>query len=643
MAYLKFNKAELVNLEYSLKRELIATNRTGAYANTTIVCCNTRKYHCLLAVPIEKMNWRRHALLSSLDETLIQHGKMFNLGIHCYGEVFEPRGHKYIVDYENDPVPTITYSVGGMKFQKQILMVQNQDRVLIRYTLLDAHSDTTLRLTPYLSFRSIHELTQSNIGADTHYIEVPNGKAFKMYDALPTLNMQLSKKSEYVANPDWYYGIQYPEEKRRGYNYKEDLFVPGFFEMPIKKGESIVFSASTEVCEPASFKRTFNSELSKVGICEDFESNLRNAASRLFSERAGRLEICSGFPWLGIGQLRDTTLTAAGLTLFNNGDVKAFLRVIDGMIDKWKEDLFISTRQVEAPLSLAVLMQAYIQFTKDEKGIWSKYGKTLKQIIKSYMAGRPEVQMHGNGLLWAQMNGVALTWMDTYTNGHPVAERAGYQVETNALWYNALRFCGEMSYKFDSDKKSARKLEEIAAKIDGVFFDMFWVAERKHLADYVDGKGQNVFTRPNQLFACALQYSPISEIAQNEILKAVKKELVTPRGIRTLAPKNPFYKDTYDGDHYARDLASHNGSTRPWLLGLYTLAGFKLHGASFVHEAESLIKGFEEDMTVHGIGAIAELYDGNPPFFPHGAINSALSTAEILTIIYIIKQYKETN
>ena len=108
MAYLKFNKAELVNLEYSLKRELIATNRTGAYANTTIVCCNTRKYHCLLAVPIEEMNWRRHILLSSLDETLIQHEKEFNLGIHCYGKVFEPRGHKYIVDYENDPIHTIT-------------------------------------------------------------------------------------------------------------------------------------------------------------------------------------------------------------------------------------------------------------------------------------------------------------------------------------------------------------------------------------------------------------------------------------------------------------------------------------------------------------------------------------------------------
>ena len=643
MAYLKFNKAELVNLEYSLKRELIATNRTGAYANTTIVCCNTRKYHCLLAVPVEKMNWRRHALLSSLDETLIQHGKMFNLGIHCYGDVFEPRGHKYIVDYENDPVPTITYSVGGMKFQKQILMVRDQDRVLIKYTLLDAHSDTILRLTPYLSFRSIHELTHSNIGANTHYTEIPNGKAFKLYDSLPTLNMQFSKKSEYVANPDWYYGVVYPEERRRGYDYREDLFVPGFFEMPIKKGESIVFSASTETCEPASFKRTFNSEIAKAGTCEDFVSCLRSAASRLFFERAGRLEICSGFPWLGVGQLRDTTITAAGLTLYNNGDTKAYLRIIDGMIDKWKEDLFTSSRQVDAPLRIALLMQNYIEFTGDRKGIWNKYGKTLKQIIKSFIAGRPEVHMQDNGLLWAQMDGVALTWMDTYDNGHPVAERAGYQVETNALWYNALRFCSEMCYAYDTDKKFARKLEEIAAKIDMVFFDIFWVADRKHLADYVDGRGQNVFTRPNQLYACALPYSPISEVAQNEILKAVKRELVTPRGIRTLAPKNPFYKDTYDGDHHSRDLASHNGSTRPWLLGLYTLASFKLHGAAFVHEAESLIKGFEEDMTIHGIGAVAELYDGNPPFIPHGAINSALSTAEILTIIYMIKRFKETN
>lgn len=644
MAYLKFNKAELVNLEYSLKREMIATNRTGAYCNTTIVCCNTRKYHCLLAVPIEKMNWRRHALLSGLDETLIQHGKSFNLGIHCYGEVFEPRGHKYIVDYQNSPVPTITYNVGGMQLQKQILMVQNQDRVLIKYTLLDAHSDTTIRLKPFLSFRSIHELTKCNPNADTHYHDIENGKAFKLYNDLPYLNMQISKEAEWVANPDWYYGVAYPEEKRRGCDYNEDLFVPGFFEMPIKKGESIVFSASTTACISASIKRTFTTEYEKIEDCDDFDSTLRHAASRLFFERAGRLEICSGFPWFGVGQLRDTGICVSGLTLHNNGDRKAFLRVVDGIIDKWKEDLLITTNMVEAPLRLASIMQNYIGVTGDDQSVWKRYSKILKEIIKSYIAGRPEAQAHENGMIWAQKRGVALTWMDTYTNGHPVVERAGYQVETNALWYNALRFYAAMSHKYEKSQIFADELSAIADKIEQNFMEMFWVKERNHLADFVGTNGKNIFNRPNQLYVCALDYSPVSEEVQNDILKAVKRELLTTRGIRTLAPDNPFYKETYDGDLCARELASHNGSTRPWLLGMYVQGNLKLHGKSFIREAENLIKGFEEDITIHGIGAVAELYDGNPPFYPHGAINSALSTSEILTIKYLINQYqcKET-
>ena len=639
MAYLKFNKEELVNLEYSLKREIIATNRTGAYANTTMVCCNTRKYHCLLAVPIEEMNWRRHALLSSLDETIIQHGKPFNLGIHCYGDVFEPRGHKYIVDYENDPIPTITYNIGDISLQKSILMVQNENRVLIKYTLLAADSDVVMQLKPLLSFRSIHALTHCNTTADTHYIDIENGKAFKLYESLPVLNLQTSKKCEYVACPDWYYGVTYPEEYRRGFDCTEDLFAPGFFEMTLKKGESVIFSASTEQCNPSAFKRKFASELAAIGTLDDFDSTLRHAASRLFLQRS-RLEISSGFSWLEVGSLRDTAVCAAGLTLHNNGNVKDFLKVLDDIIDKWKDDLLLSTRKVEAPLSIALLVQEYIEYTGDEKGAWKKYGKLIKAILKSYIAGRPEVHMAENGMLWASMNHVPLSWMDAYTFGEPVTERAGFQVETNAIWYNDLMFAAEMERKFAKSDKDCRQFESIASLVESNFYNLFWVEERRHLADYVDNAGQNKATRPNQLWAVCLPYSPLPTEAQALVFKAVKNELLTTRGIRTLSPKNPLYKGVYDGNQHERDLAYHNGSTRPWLLKHYTHAGFKLYGGAFLREAESVIKGFGEDMAIHGIGAVAEIYDGNPPHNPHGAINSASATGAILTIEYLINKYK---
>lgn len=641
MAYLKFNKAELVNLEYSLKRELISSNSSGAYANTTIVGCNTRKYHGLLTVPIDNFNGEKFILLSALDESLIQHGQSFNLGIHCYGDVYEPRGHKYIVNFEMDPIPEITYRVGGMILKKSMVFVKNEDKLLIKYYLEDAHSDTILRLKPFLAFRSIHTLTHANTEANTRYRSIPDGCAFKMYEGFPDLNLQLSKKADYVANPDWYYGITYNEERRRGYECSEDLFVPGYFEMPVKKGETIIFCASTSVCNPELMKRKFTTEVGKTGKRDSFDDCLKVSASQLFAKRNGKLEICTGFSWMGTGILRDTGLCIAGLTLYNDGNTKNFTKVFDDMIEKHLDELYTSSNEVEAPLRLAVNLQHLIDYTGDEKKLWDRYGKVIRTIINSYINGRPEVQLHENGLLWAKKPGVGLTWMNTMHDGKPLTERAGYQVETNAIWYDALEFSIKMEKKHGSDTRFIKKCSGLSQTIRDNFYNVFWVEERHHLADYVDEKGQNAFTRPNQLYACALPYSPVSEDVQADILLSVKQQLVTVRGIRTLSPKNPLYKGVYDGDQSRRELAYHNGSTRPWLLGMYVAANFKLFGVSFIRTAEELIAGFEEDINIHGIGAIAEIYDGDPPHYPHGAINSATGTAEILRVKYMINKYKK--
>lgn len=181
MAYLKFNKDELVNLEYSLKREVLATNRAGGYMSSTIICCNTRKYHGLLIVPIEEFNNENHVLLSALDETIVQHGQAFNLGIHKYPGNYEPRGHKYIVDFEYEPVYTLTYRVGGVVLKKEIVLVHNEDQVLIRYTLVDAHSETLLRLKPFLAYRNVNCLCKANMVANTKYEGIENGIRSKLY------------------------------------------------------------------------------------------------------------------------------------------------------------------------------------------------------------------------------------------------------------------------------------------------------------------------------------------------------------------------------------------------------------------------------------------------------------------------------
>ena len=487
MAYLKFNKAELVNLEYSLRRELIMSNRVGAYLNTTAVCCNTRKYHGLLVTPIHKFGNSRYVLLSALDETLVQHGREFNLGIHRYDDIFEPRGHKYILDLEVDKDVQITYGVGGIVLKKSMLLSEDREQLLIKYTLVDAHSDTVLRLKPFLAFRSIHALTQANSEVNTRYVPVENGCSFRLYDGFPDLNLQLGKRCEYVANPDWYYDIVYNDEARRGFPCREDLFVPGFFEMPIKKGESVIFSASLDPVETDGLSRRYAAELRKTPAREDYESCLKSAAHQFIIHRDGRDRVCSGFSWMGIGILRDTCICLPGLTIYNDGDVKLYEKVMSDLVDLHSNELFVTSDAVDAPLRFAVLVQHHASFTGNAKRSWKLYGDVVRRVIDSYLAGREEVRVLDDGLIQTGKPGVALSWMDSYTSdGRPVTERAGCQVEANALWYNALRFAAKMEGEYGKDKDFAARCTAAADKVQAAFLPTFWYPKYGHLADVIE-------------------------------------------------------------------------------------------------------------------------------------------------------------
>ncbi|MGY6521637.1 MAG: amylo-alpha-1,6-glucosidase [Mongoliitalea sp.] len=637
MSYIHFDKTQLINLNYSLDREIIRTNRGGCYTSTTIIGCNTRKYHGLLVAPQPQLDEQLHVMLSTVHETVIQRGASFNLGISKYPGNYFPRGHKYLEDFDTEPIPKLTYRVGGVLLQKELILDTKRDRVMIRYTLLEAHSPTKIRINPFLAFRGYHNLCKANDRINKEATKVQNGVSVQLYPEYTPLFMQISKKNEFVAKPDWYYNIEYIMERERGYEYQEDLFVPGYFEFDIKKGESVIFSAGLVEADPATRQKAFEKELSRRVPRNNFENCLKNSAGQFVQRRDGKTHIIAGYPWFGWWG-RDTFVATPGL-LLTQGDKATFLEVMDTMVEDLHGPLFPNVgsgvmrnmASMDAPLWFFWSLQQYIEFTGDEKTIKNRYLGKMKGIIDGYRAGTDfGIHMMGNGLIWGGEDGIALTWMDAVNSDGPVTPRIGMPVEINALWYNALCFYGSLT----KDPEILALTEQVKTS----FVEVFWSEKRKYLADYVEGTYKDWSIRPNMIFATSLPFSPLEDEQMESILEVVKSKLLTNRGIRSLAPDDPGYKGYYHGNQFTRDISYHNGTVWPWLLGHFVEGYLKLHGKSGKHFVEKIIKGFDGVMTQYGIGTVAEIYDGDPPHRPKGSISQAWSVGELLRMMHLVSK-----
>ena len=527
MSYLRLEKAVMTNLQESLRRELLRTNRSGAYSSSTLVDCNTRKYHGLLVVPVPELDDENHVLLSSLDCTVIQHGAEFNLGLHKYqGNNFSPNGHKYIREFDATKVPTTTYRVGGVILKKEVIFQHYEDRILIRYTLEDAHSATTLRFRPFLAFRSVRQFTHENATASREYSQVDNGIKTCMYAGYPDLYMQFSKKNEFIFQPDWYRGVEYPKEQERGYASNEDLYVPGYFEMSIKKGESIIFAGSTSQIKTSSLKKLFDEEVDDRVPRDNFYHCLVTAAHQFHfrDRRSGTMEkidkkderyLLAGYPWFK-SRARDTFIAVPGLTLAigERDYFELVMRTAEKGLREFMDGKPLSVKiyeieQPDVPLWAIWAVQQYVKDAGQEEG-FKRYGKLVKDIVKYIeKGGHPNLRLDENGLLYSNGRDKAVTWMNSTANGRPVVPRSGYIVEFNALWYNALKFCAALAAD-QKDDKAVSHLEELAAKVKTSFVETF-VNEYGYLLDYVDGNMMDWSVRPNMIFAVALDYSPLSQ------------------------------------------------------------------------------------------------------------------------------------
>ncbi|MFZ4411812.1 MAG: amylo-alpha-1,6-glucosidase [Bacteroidales bacterium] len=644
---MSFTKEQLVNLEFSLNREIIRSNRAGSYASTTIINCNTRKYHGLLVVPQPFIDGENHILLSSLDETLIQQDTAFNLAIRKYpDDVYLPKGHKYIQSFDTEPIPILTYRVGGVILTKEILFANNEDRIIIKYTLVEANSETKLKIKPFLAFRNVHQLSKANHFVDKSYEAVNNGIMMQLYQGYSHLYMQTSKKTDYVHVPDWYYNIEYQQEKERGYEFLEDLFVPGYFEFSIRKGESVYFSAGIEEVNPLSLKKLYNNEIAKRIPRNSFENCLKNSAEQFIVKKNKKTSVIAGFPWFGRWG-RDTFISLPGLTLVT-GDFKVCKDVIDTMLTELNGALFpnigegssAAYNSADTSLWFFWTLQQYADFTHTKDKIWKEYGKKMLYILETYRNGSlHNIKMLENGLIYAGEQGKALTWMDAIVNSKAITARIGMPVEINALWYNAIMFSVEMA-KLAKDAEFVKNWDPLTLVIKESFKNTFWSKDKGYLADYVDGEFMDWSIRPNMVFATSLPYSPISEKIRQLILEMIRKELLTPRGLRSLSPQSPEYKNICKGNQTERDNAYHQGTVWPWLLGHFVEGYLKIYGKSGLSYIKNIYEGFEPTIREHGIASISEVYDGNPPHAPRGTPSQAWSVAELLRIKWLIDKYE---
>ena len=644
MSYLKFDKNLLINLEQSLRLEVLRTNQSGAYHCTTIVGANTRKQHGLLVIPVPEIDDNSHVLLSSLDETVIQHGAPFNLGLHRYsGGVYSPNGHKYIREYDCERVPTHTFRVGGVILKREKIFITNENRILIRYTLVDAHSKTTLQFRPSLAFRDANDLCVENQVASRDYKEVSNGISTCMYEGYPELFMQVNHKPKFVFDPHWYKGIEYIKDQERGIPYTEDLYVPGYFEVDMKKGDTIIFSAGVSEVNTRMLTKMYEDEIKTRTPRTSFYNCLKNSAKQFYMTNADGHYMLAGYPWFKV-RARDEFIALPGCTLSNHHrpDFEAIMDTAKEAFTRWMEtgepDKHLQGIDLpDVPLWAAWAIQRYSHDT-DVPTARERYGELVAQLIDFIIDGKhPNLQVDDNGLVRTDGTRQPMSWMDSARpDGTPLIPRTGYLVEFNALWYNALMFLLQM---YADDKQMQSRVERWQ-KISDAYAESFaptFLNDYGYLYDYVNGSYTDLSVRPNMVIAVGVDHTPLDRRQRKRILDFITRELLTPKGLRTLSPNSYGYNPWYVGNPEQREKAYYSGSARPWLMGFYCHAYVKVFGIGGLSFVNRMMIGFEDEMSQGAIGTLSELYDGNPPFIGRGAVSFAANVGEILRVLRLLK------
>ncbi|MGV8078154.1 MAG: amylo-alpha-1,6-glucosidase [Methanosarcina sp.] len=632
--------------EHGIKKEWIIGNGLGGYASSTVIGAGTRTYHGLLVAAPENSPGRV-LLLSSLDEELSLNGEVYRLATHKYPGTVSPEGFNYLSKFILAPFPMWVYQPDVFTVKKKVFMVHNSNTTCILYDIRSRKEGALLRIFPLTNSRSFHQTTRSR---DLSFSQKADPAGVKL-ESSNGFTLSLSSNLQYHRDPMWYYNFEYDAEKQRGLPFQEDNFNPGYFEGRLKLGTSRFFIAAStgdissftlEQVEELYTREVYRQNLLAFNsrLTEPFALKLLRATDTFIVKNpsTGENTVIAGYPWFSDWG-RDSMISLPGLTLVPHR-FEAAKSILKNFSRNCRKGLIPNNypafggepvyNTVDASLWFIHALGRYFAYTKDFLFL-SDTWETVEYIIDNYRKGTDfGIGMDSDYLI---RQGPQLTWMDAKIDEWAVTPRTGKACEINALWYNALKTASKLGTLLSKDISS---YESLAAGVASNFEELFWNPETNCLFDLIsqDETGKQIkdsAIRPNQIFAVALPYTMLPPEKEKAIVDRVEKDLLTPFGLRTLSSDNPAYVGHYQGGPESRDLAYHNGTVWPWLLGAYVKAYRKVHNYSkkSLEDMRVLLQGFDSHLETAGIGTISEVFDGDYPYFPGGCISQAWSVAEI--------------
>lgn len=647
----QFDPTMLGDLARALQIEWLETDGLGGFASSSIVGANTRRYHGLLVAATAPPVGRR-VLVAKVEDRLVSDADICPMSVNVYEDAVNPQGHQCQEQFRLDPWPVYVWEDRGIRLQKSICMPHELGVTIIRYDLLDAPHSTWLHARPLIAGRDMHHLMRSSNGLQGQLSLTTHATSMQPYDD-PSRVTLFHPQGEFRADGMWYYNFRYFRELESGLDYVEDLYSPGEIVWLMRPGETrwLVLARDSSVggiTDPAQIELIVEAErVRREKLLNSFGNDrvagrLALAADQFIVNRtvAGvpSKTIIAGYPWFGDWG-RDTMIALFGLTLTTKryddcrGMLKTFVGamrngLVPNLFAEASGDAWYNT--VDATLWLFVALRKYVQMTKDWAFI-EEIWPALQSSLEAHLAGTDyNIHMDSDGLLIAGDATTQLTWMDAKVDDWVVTPRHGKAVEINAMWYNALKigaFFASKTGAADACKRYTRLARQTKAS-----FEQFWSDELGFCHDVLRPEGADCDLRPNQLIACSLPYHVLSPERRRSLLSKVSEYLLTPYGLRTLAPFCVGFCPAYGGDRVARDAAYHQGTVWPWLLGPYLTTYFDVMGVNEEtrRSVRTLLQPLIDQLDDAGLGSVSEIYDAEEPYAPHGCIAQAWSVGELL-------------